>query len=366
MSAITCSKCGSPNRAGAKFCANCRAPLASPPPAPTPPPVTPRQPSAPTPPLVMPRQPPAPTPALVTPRQPPAPLPVTPRQPPAPPVTPRQPPQSARPPARRSLFTRGRIIGGVIALVLLCVCMSLVFALRAPLMQLAGLGATPTSRPSVPLPPPPVSSPAPMPATPSVVPATVVPPPATVTQSPAVSPSVAPPPGASPSTAPAQPSVTAIQPTLPQPIATLADTLPGLTLRPGDSWRIGTQVITLQPAKFSVTGCAALFEFDVIFENTATTEVVVTLRGQDLSVTNDQAQTYDTFFWLNTKPADCTQFQPLTALSKNALDAKEKFKVSFQVREARDKTLEGVEKFVFHIAKAGKITGAKWEISVPR
>ncbi len=341
MSAITCSKCGSPNRAGAKFCAKCRAPLSIPSPVPIPPPA--------------PRQPPMPTPPSVTPRQLPVPLPVTPRQPPVPPVTPRQPPQSARPAARRGFFTRGRIIGGVIALVLLCMCVSSVFVLRAPLLRLADLGTTSTSsRPSAPLPSPSVSSTAPMPATPADTPVTVLP----ATPVPSL--------GTAPSTAPAQPPVTTIQPTLPQPIAVLTDTQPGLTLRPGESWHTGTQVITLQPAKYSVTGCGALFEFDVIFENTATTEVVVTLRGQDLSVTNDQAQTYDTFFWLNTKPADCTQFQPLTALSKNALDAKEKFKVSFQVREARDKTLEGVEKFLFHIAKAGRITGANWEIPVPR
>lgn len=358
MSMMTCPKCGTPNRPNAKFCASCRTALTAQ--TPIPPPVTPRQPPAgPVPPPVPPRQAPPPPP------QRPAVLP--PPQAQAVPVTPRQPPRPAAP-AKRSFFTRGRILIGAIVLVLLCICLGAMYYFRDNVLSIAGLTTpTPTAMPTRTLAPiptnvPPTATQSLQPTQPVLTPqplATTVPPLPTVARTP-VAP-IATPVTPSPTTVPAT-----LPPTQPPVVATPTDTPPGLVLHPNESWRAGTQVITLQTPKFSVSGCGALFEFDMIFENTAATEFVVQFRGSDLSITNNQNEPYDMVYWLNTKPTDCAQFQQMNTLNKNALDAREKYKVSFQVREAGNKTLEGVEKFYFHVTKAGRITGAKWEIPVPR
>ena len=150
---------------------------------------------------------------------------------------------------------------------------------------------------------------------------------------------------------------------LPQPTATPTNTLPGLTLHPGESWRTGTQVMTLQNPKFAGTTCGAILEFEMIFENTDTREVVVSLRGQDWGIIDERVQAYVMFFWQGTKPADCNGFVPPTSLEKNTLAAREKYQVGLQVR---GKLADGVKQFQFIVNKAGRIVNAKWEIPVPR
>lgn len=119
----------------------------------------------------------------------------------------------------------------------------------------------------------------------------------------------------------------------------------------------------LQKPRFAGTTCGAILEFDVVFENTATSEVVVSLRGQDWSIVDDRAQVYEMFFWQGTKPNDCNSFAPLTSLEKTALAAREKYQIGIQVR---GKLADDAYKFLFIVNKAGRITGAKWEIPIPR
>jgi hypothetical protein len=353
MATMTCPKCGTPNRPNAKFCAKCRAPLSAPSVGAAVPP-----PAAPPPPPVTPRQPPA---------APPPPPPVTPRQPPAPPPPPpRQPPQAARPAARRGLFTRGRIISVVIGIMLLCLCVVLAFALSRSSSLVAQLPTTPTFTQ-------PIAASSPTPLTPShtlqpTTPASA--PTSTATSTLTAMASATPtskPPSATPTSTPTATqkptAMPAASPTTVQPTGIPTDTAAGSVLRPGESWRVGTQVMTLQNPHFAGTTCGAILEFEVVFENTDAREVVVSLRGQEWKVTDEHNQPYEAFFWQDTKPTDCNLIAPLATLDKPALAAHEKYQVGLQVR---GKLADNVNRFQFIVTKAGRITDAKWEITVPR
>ncbi len=339
MSAIPCPKCGRPNRAGAKFCSNCRSPLTSQGAVPP----TPVQLIGPMPPPVGPRPPVTPIPAPMT----PVPPPVPPRQPPAPP----------RPPARIPFFTRGQIIVGALIFILVA-CTLGAFFLGEPVLKLAGLGPT---------------SPTPT-AAPTILPPTVQPPipPATLrvlvqTPSTSVPATTAPPPTgtSTPGQAPSAKTSTPPGPSAVRPTAVPTDTLAGSILAAGQSWRTGSQVMTLQNQKFAVNDCGAILEFDVIFHNTSAGAegVVVLLNGHDLNVADDKDQPYPAFYWQGAKPTDCSAYTPLTSLTKNALAPNEKFQLTVQVRGT---LTDAITKFQFAANKAGRITGAKWEIPVSK
>jgi hypothetical protein len=333
MTGTTCTKCGAQNRAGAKFCANCRSQLAIPPAA-------------------QPQVPPRPAPQSAAPQ--------TPRVPQGAPqqIPPRPPPRPTAPAQAQGKGCAGWIKNKWVwvaagAMMLTCICLALVIALSGKIPGLAQATPTMTAVAIAPtrlLPPPP-------PATPTLSQPLAEP---TITRLPSSpTPHTPSPTLVTPTTRPTTAPTTVPQPT-PVPTETHADAV----LQPGQSWRATNQVMALQNPKFAVGGCDALFEFEVTYKNWGNAEVFVDLRGEDFNITDDAGKKYETvFYWQGTKPADCAMFNPLARLAKNALDKNEEYKVSFQVRSTARLT---AQKFVFHVAKAGKITNAKWEIVVPR
>jgi len=121
----------------------------------------------------------------------------------------------------------------------------------------------------------------------------------------------------------------------------------------------------VQNARFSNVTCESLFEFDLSLENTEPGELVISWKGDEITVADDTGKLYDVFYQPTPRdPADCTKYKPIKEMSKTALAGKENYKIGIAVRGALP---DSVKEFNVMIGKIGtRVQNAKWKIPVPR
>ncbi len=165
-----------------------------------------------------------------------------------------------------------------------------------------------------------------------------------------------------PTLAPATATAT-LSPTSAASPTPVADTAAGVTLKPGETWVQNKMTLTLLNQKFAGVTCGGVFEFDFSLDNLEASEVVVSWRGEEITIKDDQDRTYEAYFQASARPLDCTKFAPLKGNLVSALGAKQSAKLIIQVHGPLD---DKVTKLSVVVSKAGRVQNAKWEIAVPR
>jgi len=246
-------------------------------------------------------------------------------------------------------------IGGVI--VLLCLCVLLVNAVAGifkpstPTLTFAPLPSH-TVAPQITVL---VYSPTPAPVTFTPVPTRVPP---TLT----IEPTQVPKPISSATTTPLPTATRTVTPT---PTQIPTDTPANTVLDVNKKWRQQSLEMLVQNARFSNVTCESLFEFDLSLENTEPGELVISWKGDEITVADDTGKLYDVFYQPTPRdPADCTKYKPIKEMSKTALAGKENYKIGIAVRGALP---DSVKEFNVMIGKIGtRVQNAKWKIPVPR
>jgi hypothetical protein len=149
------------------------------------------------------------------------------------------------------------------------------------------------------------------------------------------------------------------------PTQTPTDTPANTVLDVNKKWRQQSLEMLVQNARFSNVTCKSLFEFDLSLENTEPGELVISWKGDEISVVDDTGKSYDVFYQPAPRdPADCGKYKPIKDMSKTALAGKESYKIGIAVRGALP---ESTKDFTVTIGRVGtRIQNAKWKIPLPR
>lgn len=173
-----------------------------------------------------------------------------------------------------------------------------------------------------------------------------------------------PPPTSPPSPTPVPTSTFTPQPTsTPAPIPTAPpDTPPGTTLTPGDVWYQGGMEMRIKNSSF-VPGCNGLLGFEMTIVNNTGGELVANISGLDISISDDQGQTYPEVWWSSGTSTEVCYRNHLNALKFRSMAPGQRLDLAMRVI---GNLPQNVSRFTVTVYQAGRIQNAVWVIEVPR
>ncbi|MGB8646372.1 MAG: hypothetical protein WCF84_14130 [Anaerolineae bacterium] len=121
-------------------------------------------------------------------------------------------------------------------------------------------------------------------------------------------------------------------------------------------------MMTVQNVQFLSDCPGEILVMDVSIVNATSETLTVSIDGNNSSVVDELNQKQNLAFKPNPATGSCESYAPIANLSRTFLGAHEEFTFNLLVT---GKLGPDVKSLYFLVAKAGRITDAKWQINLP-